>query len=140
MDDLKLEALIEDCEATLYGTELVKENGKDIYRIYIFKKGGVTLELCSKITQIISPIIDLNPPVNGPYFLEVSSPGLERKIKTLKQFELSIGELVDIKSDVQNCKGELLRVEDENIVVKDSDLEIVIPFAAINRAKTYIKW
>jgi len=71
--------IIEENGAVFYDSEVVSENGVKIFRIYITAKDGITLELCAKISRILSPILDLEPPVSGTYTLEVSSPGIELK-------------------------------------------------------------
>ncbi|MCC3124922.1 ribosome maturation factor RimP, partial [Campylobacter jejuni] len=97
---MNLEALCKEAELSFYDDELVSENGKKIYRIYVQKEGGgVNLDDCAKLSEILSPIFDVEPPVNGEYFLEVSSPGLERKLSKIEHFAKSIGELVKITTN-----------------------------------------
>ena len=64
--------------------------------IYIDKEGGVGLDDCEKISRIIDPVIEAQDPINGPYCLVVSSPGLDRPLKTPRDFERSVGKKVDI--------------------------------------------
>ena len=73
---MNLKDLCKEAGVELYDSELVSENGKKIYRIYIMKEGGVSLEDCARLSEILSPIFDVEPPVSGEYFLEVSSAGL----------------------------------------------------------------
>ncbi|NLC28246.1 MAG: ribosome maturation factor [Campylobacteraceae bacterium] len=140
MNEARLEALIKDAGAELYGTEIASEGGRKIYRVYLSSKSGVELGLCAKITQIISPILDLEPPISGPYFLEVSSPGLERKISTPRQYELSIGEKVNIKTSQERIKGELVSVDERGICVKVNEDEVKIAYADILKGRTFIEW
>ncbi len=64
----KLSKIIESYGASLYDTELVKEGDNNIFRVYITKDGGVDLELCAKISNDISPLLDIYPPTSGKYF------------------------------------------------------------------------
>ncbi len=143
MDNQTLTNLLKDCGVNLYDTETVTENDKKIFRIYITTKEAVTLDKCTEVTKILSPIIDLDPPFRGEYFLEVSSPGIDRKLTTLQHFKLSIGDLVKLKlGDGRKFKAKILDVEDQNIKLYDKEekSEILIPFNEINKAKTYFEW
>ncbi|EAH5886317.1 ribosome maturation factor RimP [Campylobacter upsaliensis] len=138
---MNLKALCEEAGVELYDSELVSENGKKIYRIYIMKEGGVSLEDCARLSEILSPIFDVEPPVSGEYFLEVSSAGLERKLSTLEHFEKSVGEMLKITtSEKEKIQGKLLKVEGENIFLQDEKAEICIEFSQVKKAKTFIEW
>ncbi|MBS4235750.1 ribosome maturation factor RimP [Campylobacter vulpis] len=138
---MNLKALCEEAGVKLYDSELVSENGKKIYRIYIMKEGGVNLDDCARLSEILSPIFDVDPPVNGEYFLEVSSAGLERKLSTLEHFEKSVGEMLKITtSEKEKIQGKLVKVEGENIFLQDEKAEICINFHQIKKAKTFIEW
>ncbi|MCR2110117.1 ribosome maturation factor RimP [Campylobacter upsaliensis] len=138
---MNLKALCEEAGVELYDSELVSENGKKIYRIYIMKEGGVSLEDCARLSEILSPIFDVEPPVSGEYFLEVSSAGLERKLSTLEHFEKSVGEMLKITTnEKEKIQGKLLKVEGENIFLQDEKAEICIEFSQVKKAKTFIEW
>ncbi|MBS4314074.1 ribosome maturation factor RimP [Campylobacter vulpis] len=138
---MNLKALCEEAGVKLYDSELVSENGKKIYRIYIMKEGGVNLDDCARLSEILSPIFDVEPPVNGEYFLEVSSAGLERKLSALEHFEKSVGEMLKITtSEKEKIQGKLVKVEGENIFLQDDGREICIEFSQVKKAKTFIKW
>ncbi|EMI4815739.1 ribosome maturation factor RimP [Campylobacter upsaliensis] len=138
---MNLKALCEEAGVELYDSELVSENGKKIYRIYIMKEGGVSLEDCARLSEILSPIFDVEPPVSGEYFLEVSSAGLERKLSTLEHFEKSVGEMLKITtSEKEKIQGKLLKVEGENIFLQGEKAEICIEFSQVKKAKTFIEW
>lgn len=138
---MNLKALCEEAGVELYDSELVSENGKKIYRIYIMKEGGVSLEDCARLSEILSPIFDVEPPVSGEYFLEVSSAGLERKLSALEHFEKSVGEMLKITTnEKEKIQGKLLKVEGENIFLQDEKAEICIEFSQVKKAKTFIEW
>ncbi len=143
MDKATLQNLLKECDVSLYDTEIVSENDHTIYRIYITAKNAVTLDKCTEVTKIISPIIDLDPPVKGEYFLEVSSPGIDRKLTTLEHFRYSIGDLVKLKlQDGTKIKAKLLDVNDNNIIIYDKSEkeDKVIQFSEIVKARTYFEW
>ncbi len=143
MDNQTLKRLVEDSGMNLYDTEIVTEGDRRIYRIFITSKNGVSLDKCSEITKIISPILDIDPPVNGVYTLEVSSPGIVRKLMTIDHFKNSIDELVKIKLiDGQKLKCKILKVEKKTITLYDKGekAEKEVEFSDIIKAKTYFEW
>ncbi len=143
MDNNTLKQLIKDKGMELYDTEIVNDEGRTIYRIYITSKDGVSLDKCSQITKIISPILDIDPPVNGEYTLEVSSPGIDRKLTKIEHFKNSIDELVKIKlTSGEKLKCKILNIEDNNIIVydKENKKDKKIPFNDIIKTKTYFEW
>jgi len=129
--------IVEDNGCDLYDIELSEEGGHKYFRVYITKPGGVSLNDCAKINNLISPIFDIEDPVEGKYFLEVSSPGLERKLTKPEHFEKSIGEKVKITTnDGTKIKGELKSFID-NVAEIGKDK---VNFDEIKKAKTYIEW
>ncbi len=141
IDNETLKNILEDNGVKLYDTELVEENKQKIFRVYITAKDGVTLETCSLITKIISPIIDTNPPLNGQYFLEVSSPGIERTLKKPAHFINSTGETIKLKTiHAKKYIAKLLKADDKNIVLEDKNRKITLPYEDISKARTYIEW
>lgn len=78
------------------GTEIKKTTDSLELIIYIDRTEGIGLDDCEKISRIIDPVIEAKDPIDGPYFLCVSSPGLDRPLKTYKDFERSIGKKIDI--------------------------------------------
>ncbi|EAI1792007.1 MULTISPECIES: ribosome maturation factor RimP [Campylobacter] len=140
---MNLEALCKEAELSFYDDELVSENGRKIYRIYVQKEGGVNLDDCARLSEILSPIFDVEPPVNGEYFLEVSSPGLERKLSKIEHFAKSIGELVKIATnEKEKIEAKILFVENGNIILENLEIQekITINFNDIKKAKTFVQW
>jgi len=129
--------IVEDNGCELYDIEITEEGGHKYYRVYITKPGGVSLNDCTKINNLISPIFDIEEPIKDKYFLEVSSPGLERKLSKPEHFEKSIGENVKVTTtDGQKIKGQLKSfIRNEAEIGKEK-----IPFENIKKAKTYIEW
>ncbi|EKR5311762.1 ribosome maturation factor RimP [Campylobacter jejuni] len=140
---MNLEALCKEAELSFYDDELVSENGKKIYRIYVQKEGGVNLDDCAKLSEILSPIFDVEPPVNGEYFLEVSSCGLERKLSKIEHFAKSINELVKITTnEKEKIEAKIIAVDDENITLENlkTQEKTTINFSNIRKAKTFVIW
>jgi ribosome maturation factor RimP len=90
---------------------------------------------------MISPILDLDEPIYGDYNLEVSSPGIERKLKRSQHFKASIGEKVRVKDFNKDIiKGELKFADDTEIKVETEDGEEIISYDEISSASTYYEW
>lgn len=139
-----LEKLIKECGVELYDTEVANENGRNIYRIYITKQGGVSLDDCEKVSRLLSPIFDVEPPISGDYNLEISSPGLERKLEKPSHFIASVGELVKISATIdgenKKLKGKLLSANSEDIELECEVQKFKIKISDIKKAKTYFEW
>lgn len=139
-----LEKLVNGCGVELYDSEITSENGRSIYRIYITKKDGVNLDDCEKVSRLLSPIFDVEPPIKGDYVLEVSSPGLERRLEKITHFKSSVGELAKITALIngenQKIKGKILVANDDEIELEVDNQTVKIKIADIKKAKTYIEW
>ncbi len=127
--------------------EFVKENHRWFLRIYLYSsEKDVTLDDCEKVTRSLSDFLDELIPVK--YYLEVSSPGLERKFKSDKEFVIFKGRRVSIKlkeplegETEKIFKGEILDFDDVNglkFFRFDDGVELQIPRSNIQSAKLYI--
>lgn len=137
-----IKKIVESIGLALYDTQILNENENTIYRVSITAKGGVTLDQCTQVTHLINPLLDVTPPMSGEYRLEVSSPGIERRLKTLDHFKQSVGEkaLVNLIGK-EKFEGEILEVVGEEItLLTDDQGEQKIPFRSISKAKTYFQW
>jgi len=138
-----IKTIVESCDAKLYDIATARENDTNIFRVYITNKDGVSLDKCGQISKLLSPLLDVNSPINGKYNLEVSSPGIERKLKTLNHFLCSIGENIKIKEySTETIKGKLIDVlEDGTIHIQDNKNDIqTTKFDDILSASTYFEW
>lgn len=103
--------------------EYVKEAGEYYLRVYIDKEEGISLNECELVSRELSPILDEKDPIKENYFLEVSSPGLDRALKKDRDFVRYQGRGVDLKlyKPLNGCKqfeGELVGLtEDNNIKI-----------------------
>jgi len=136
-----IKTTVEGCGAQLYDIVSLKENDNNIFRVYVTSKDGITLEKCAEISRMISPILDIEEPMHCKYNLEVSSPGVERKLKRIQHYKTSIGEKVKIKDFDKNIiKGELIEANDESIKLKTKHGDEIIPYDEISSASTYFEW
>ena len=122
----------------IYHVEYVKENGEYYLRIYIEKEGGITLSDCEALSRRVSDLMDEKDPIAEAYFLEVSSPGLNRTLFTEAHYKRFVGREVMVKlakaiDGKKSIKGILKEVNEENIIV-ESDTLISIPKEKIKSA------
>ncbi len=111
-----------------------------VLRLYIDKEGGVNVDDCSTVSRQISALIDVEEPINGKFNLEVSSPGSDRPLRRLKDFQRFVGSLVKLKSVMpmdgqRNFKGRLLEATEETVVIETDSEEISLPMSAIDKAR-----
>ena len=92
----EIKALVLNLGYKLYDVEILKENGENIFRVSIASQNGINHDDCKKVSEAISPLLDVYPPFENKYSLEVSSPGIERKLKTPNHFQLSLNERIKI--------------------------------------------
>lgn len=130
----------------LVDVEYIKELGSFYLRIYIDKPGGITLDDCQNMSESISNKLDEKDPITSAYFLEVSSPGLDRPLKTDKDFNRNIGKDIDLNlySEFNNKKkyeGRLKAYNQDFITINDEDeKEIKIPREAVSVVKLALKF
>ena len=132
---------VESLGANLYDIVNAKEHDRNIFRVLVTAENGISLDKCAEISRMISPILDVDEPMNGEYVLEVSSPGIERKLRTKEHFKASIGEKVKIKNFATEVyKGELILADNEKIIVRTEFGDDEITYDSILSAATYFEW
>lgn len=102
--------------------EYVKEAGQFYLRVVVDKEGGISLNECEEVSRELSPKLDENDFIKENYYLEVSSPGIDRALKRDKEFVKYKGRDVEIKlykaiDGVKQFEGELVGLDEENNIV-----------------------
>jgi ribosome maturation factor RimP len=118
-----------------------KMSGKGrIIIVYLTKIGGITLDECARFSRALSEELETFDLIPERYFLEVSSPGLERPLKLKSHWVSAINEKVAIQyndeDDKQSVMGTLLEVHQDTVILDDRGDRIEIPLKSISRAKT----
>ena len=124
---------LSDLEANIGG-----QNG--LLRLFIDKDGGINLDDCEKVSLAVSALLDVEDPVPGQYNLEVSSPGLDRKLTKVEHFQRFEGETVKVQMRFpiegrRRFRGTLVSSDDENIVVEVDGESHSLPLATIDTAR-----
>ena len=134
---------IENIGYELYDVEYVKEGKNFFLRIFIDSPKGIDLNDCEKVNNEITDILDEKDYIKEQYFLEVSSPGIERILKKDKHLKDNIGNLVVIKLFSKDDNGkkeyqEILKSFDEENIFLEGDIKI--PRKNIAQIKTIYNW
>ncbi|OZV12939.1 hypothetical protein CIW83_06935 [Tissierella sp. P1] len=91
------EQLADELGYELVDVEFLKEGSNYFLRVYLDKPGGINLDDCQKVSQLLSDKLDEKDPITTPYYLEVSSPGLDRPLKNDKDLKRNLGKEIEIK-------------------------------------------
>ncbi len=141
-------------ELRTWGAPVFDELGLSIYDIemtsgrlvvMVDKDGGVDLDEIARCTRGLSAVLDEHDPIEGRYTLEVSSPGLERRLRTVQHRRAAVGETVKCKAraadgHVYRVEGVLDRVDDTDMVVRTADGPVVVPHDEVTSARTVFVW
>ena len=116
----------------LYDVEYLKEGGIWFLRVYADKEGGISLDECEVISRALSEELDKKDPIDRNYYLEVSSPGIERKLKTKEHFDRYLGEMIDVGlykavAGSKQLTGKLIAFDGQDITVDVNGEELTIP-------------
>lgn len=138
------ERVAENNNLELVRAEVAGSAKEPIVRLYIDKPQGITHDDCSKVSYEIGAILDGEDFISSEYTLEVSSPGLERELYSLKDFEKFAGNLAKVKTRTQvngqkNFRGRIKAVENNEIVFDDkTNGEVRFSYEAVAKANLEI--
>jgi ribosome maturation factor RimP len=123
----------------LWGIEYLPQGKQSILRVFIDSQDGIDIKDCERISRQLSSVLDVEDPLSGKYVLEVSSPGIDRRLFTLAQFEQYAGANVKINlrspfEGRRKFSGQLCGIEAGNVVVRVNEDEYLLPFEGIDRA------
>jgi ribosome maturation factor RimP len=123
---------------------MVVSHGRKTLRVFIHRRGGVTLDECAKVSKAIGPLLDDEGLFQGRYYLEVSSPGAERKLRARDDFRIFVGSKVSIRT--RPVEGEQRKIEglienfsgDVVTVRREDGASVAIPLDDISGARLCI--
>jgi ribosome maturation factor RimP len=141
----RLEELIQSL-AVSQGLELVElelhrpKRGKSILRLFLDREGGITLEEIARVSRLVGGLLDVYDLIPESYHLEVSSPGLTRKLKKPEDYQRYTGRLARITTrgvlnGKQVFRGILQGVENDEVSLKEGETVYHLPLAEIARAR-----
>jgi ribosome maturation factor RimP len=141
-----LQPILEEGNFELVDVEFVREPVGWVLRIYADRPtGGITISDCQWISERIGTVLDVEDVIPHSYNLEVSSPGLDRPLKSQKDFDRHRGIVVKIKTtepldNQRNFKGEVVSTSEKGVTVHDvsRNAEVEIPYDKIKSARVDI--
>jgi ribosome maturation factor RimP len=144
----KLQALLQPTVQSLgfelWGLEYLSQGRQSVLRLYIESESGVQVDDCARVSEQVGALLDVEEPLSGDYVLEVSSPGIDRRLFTLEQCAAFAGEPVEVRlrrpfDGRRRFRGVLRGVEQEDLVVLVDDHEYLLPFGDIDRAQLQLR-
>ena len=134
--------LVETADLDLYDLDLA--NG--VLQVLVDRPGGADIDVVSRLARAISRALDEHDPIDGSYALEVSTPGLERPLRTPSHFEGAVGSTVKIKTKPgvdgdRRLEGTVAAADDDGVTVHDADgTPRTLRYDDIERARTTFEW
>ena len=140
----QIDSYLKDENLELYDLNIVNFPNISKIEVFIYSVEDVNINITTRLNRQLNRLIEELGFEKGSFDMIVSSPGIERKLKSFRHFELSIGELIKVKlidpiNDVYTFEGDLVSVGEENIVLKTEITEIEISFSNIKNAKIEFK-
>ena len=125
--------------------ELKQAGGSGVFRVFIDREEGVGLEECERVNERLSVLLDVEDPIEASYTLEVSTPGLDRPLWSMKDYERFTGRLAKIKTREQldgknQFRGRLAGVEGESVFLEESGERTSIRFPIIESARLEVEF
>jgi len=111
-----------------------------VIRVLLDREGGVDLDAICSANQWVTEVIDASDPMSGPYTLEVSSPGIDRPLRTREHFARFAGETVTVKTKPHTgarsaWTGILRGIEGDDVVLELEDEVVRVPFESVQKAR-----
>lgn len=128
----------------LWGLELLTRGKHSVLRLYIESEAGVWVDDCARVSQQVGALLAVEEPIGDDYVLEVSSPGVDRKLFRLDQYPAYVGEEMEIRLRTpfegrRRFKGVLRGVEGEDLVLLVDEHEYWLPFDGVDRAQLTLR-
>lgn len=135
-----LEPVVEGLGYELLEIEFQPRGRDGLLRLYIDQPAGITLDDCERVSNQVSAVLDVEDPIPGAYSLEVSSPGLDRPLRTAAHFAVAVGSRVRIELQLprdgrKRFTGNLLVAEDDKLVVEVDGTSYTLALQEVAKAR-----
>ena len=131
----------------LWDVEFGGRPGSSVVRVFVHGDEGVDLDTVAQVSEEISRALDLRDPIPGRYTLEVSTPGLERSLRTPEHYQRSVGAKAVVKTteilvgNSHRVEGTIRHAEPEHVVLElEDEQKVEVPYDRIKSAKTVFEW
>jgi len=134
-----LRPAVEETGKELLGIEYISAGNQSILRLFIDHENGIDVDDCAEVSRQVGAILDVEDPISSEYNLEVSSPGLDRPLFDLSQFQAVIGETINVKLSMplngrRKFKGTLESIENDTLIVVVDGQDFELIFSNIDKA------
>jgi len=138
--DGMLRPIVTDMGYVFWGMEQINQKQGCLLRIYIDSDAGISLADCERVSHQVAGVLDVEDPVRGGYRLEISSPGFDRPLFTLAQYEQFIGEVVRLHVSRQfqarkRITGRIEKVCRDKVVINEAGTAFHVPVERIEKAR-----
>lgn len=135
-----LDPVVRDLGFDLWELEYAARSNGGLLRLYIDSEAGITVEDCAQVSRAVSEALDAKDPIPGFYTLEVSSPGMDRVLRTYEHFARFIGESVRVETSApvagrKRFSGLLQAVTPDAITLHVDGVVLVLPLSGIHKAR-----
>ncbi|WP_111977956.1 ribosome maturation factor RimP [Algibacillus agarilyticus] len=144
----KLESSLEDMIApaiaavgfSLWGIEFIRAGKHSTLRVYIDGPEGVGVDACAEVSRQLGAILDVEDPISTNYLLEVSSPGMDRVLFKLEQYQAYVGHKMSLKTRLpvdgrRKFTGILEGIESDQVIITVDNDEFSIPYKNVDKAQ-----
>lgn len=139
-----LAPILEQEQSDLVDFQIKGRIGSQVIRVFVDKPGGITLDQCEVISRQFSDSLDSEDIISGAFRLEVSSPGLDRPLRSAADFRRNIHREVEItysdEKDDQTITGKIVNVADETVEIQQKKQTRQILISNITKAKIHLPW
>jgi ribosome maturation factor RimP len=140
------EAVADRRSLQLWDVEIGGQPGRMTVRVFLEAEGGIDLDTVADVSEELSRGLDLHDPIAGRYTLEVSSPGLERSLRTPEHFALSVGSKAIVKTterllgDSHRIEGTIASADDGSLTLETDGGPVEVPYDSVKSARTVFEW
>jgi ribosome maturation factor RimP len=140
------EAVAKRRSLRLWDVEMAGRPGRAVVRVFVDSENGVDLDTVAEVSEEISRGLDLRDPIEGAYTLEVSSPGLERSLKSVDHFAYAVGRKVVLKTRAplvpagNRLEGTVVETDEGSVKLDVEGDAIEVPYDDIKSARTVFEW
>lgn len=130
----------------LWDVEMGGRPGSSVVRVFVDGDEGVDLDTVAQVSEEISRGLDLRDPIPGRYTLEVSSPGLERPLRSPEHFALSVGKPAVVKTaevvvgNSHRIVGVIAAATSGSVTIATDGGDVELPYETIKSARTVFEW
>ncbi len=123
----------------LWGIEFIAQGRHTVLRVFIEAESGIDVDDCAKVSRQFGGVLDVEDPISGEFTLEVSSPGMDRPLFTLKHYERFTGHRVELRLRApfegrRKFRGLIKGIEEDDVIIEVDDQEYLFQIDSIDKA------